>query len=222
MLDKPKDMETDRIEADEAVESDHASAASARPALLSRLAPTSLTARIALINILGLLVLAVGILYFNQFRQGLIDARVQSLTTQAQIIAGAIAGSASADTGSIVINPDSLDDFSENAQSDIEPVEGLDFPIDPEKSGPVLRRLLANTNNRARIIDPEGNLIVDSRFLLGGGDLIESETPSYSHNPTSFSAGGTPCSTGPSPMTIRCTRSMASMATGTRRKWQRR
>jgi two-component system sensor histidine kinase ChvG len=183
MLDKPKDMETDRIEADEAVESDHASAASVRPALLSRLAPTSLTARIALINILGLLVLAVGILYFNQFRQGLIDARVQSLTTQAQIIAGAIAGSASADTGSIVINPDSLDDFSENAQSDIEPVEGLDFPIDPEKSGPVLRRLLANTNNRARIIDPEGNLIVDSRFLLGGGDLIESETPSYEPQP---------------------------------------
>ncbi len=178
MLDKPKDTETDRGETDEALESEHASGTAARPPLASRLAPTSLTARIAVINILGLLVLAIGILYFNQFRQGLIDARVQSLTTQAQIIAGAIAGSASADTGNIVINPDSLDDFSENAQSEIDPVEGLDFPIDPEKAGPVLRRLLANTNNRARIIDPDGNLIVDSRFLLGGSDLIEAETPS--------------------------------------------
>ena len=37
--------------------------------------------------VLGLIILVAGILYFNQFRQGLIDARVQSLTTQAQIIA---------------------------------------------------------------------------------------------------------------------------------------
>jgi len=177
MLDKPKDIEADRGDTDEAPESELASASSSRPPLLSRLAPTSLTARIAIINILGLFLLAFGILYFNQFRQGLIDAKVQSLTTQAQIIAGAIAGSASADTGNIVINPDSLDDFSENSQSEIDPVEGLDFPIDPEKAGPVLRRLLANTKNRARIIDPEGNLIVDSRFLLGGSDLIESEGP---------------------------------------------
>ncbi len=178
MLDKPKDLDTERTELDEAPESDTAGvSADLRPPLLQRLAPTSLTARIALINILGLVVLALGILYFNQFRQGLIDARVQSLTTQAQIIAGAIAGSATADTGSIVISPDSLEDFAENSQSAVDPVEGLDFPIDPETAGPVLRRLLANTNNRARIIDPDGNLIVDSRFLLGGSDLIESEAP---------------------------------------------
>jgi two-component system, OmpR family, sensor histidine kinase ChvG len=183
MLDKPK--EPDRLESDDAVESEAGDALPRRRApYWSRIAPTSLTARIAVINILGLLVLASGILYFNQFRQGLIDARVQSLTTQAQIIAGAIAGSATADTGSMVINPDSLEDFSENAQDQLDPVEGLDFPIDPETAGPVLRRLLANTTNRARIIDPDGNLIVDSRFLLGGGDLIEAD-PVRSVQPTS-------------------------------------
>jgi two-component system sensor histidine kinase ChvG len=178
MLDKPKDLDPERTDLDEAQDNDPATLPVAvRQSALARLAPTSLTARIALINILGLLVLALGILYFNQFRQGLIDARVQSLTTQAQIIAGAVAGSATADTGTIVINPDSLDDFSENSQSEIDPVEGLDFPIDPETAGPVLRRLLANTNNRARIIDPGGNLIVDSRFLLGGSDIIEAVSP---------------------------------------------
>ncbi len=175
MLDKPKELEPERAEVDETAEPEAELAGQGwRKSVFSRLAPGSLMARIAIINILGLLVLALGILYFNQFRQGLIDARVQSLTTQAQIIAGAVAGSASADTGSIVINPDSLDDFSENAQNEFDPVDGLDFPIDPEKAGPVLRRLLANTTNRARIIDPDGNLIVDSRFLLGGGDVIES------------------------------------------------
>jgi two-component system, OmpR family, sensor histidine kinase ChvG len=188
MLDKPKEQEPERTDLDEALESEGGATASSRPSLWSRIAPTSLTARIALINILGLLVLAFGVLYFNQFRQGLIDARVQSLTTQAQIIAGAIAGSATADTSSIVINPDSLDDFSENAQDQLDPVEGLDFPIDPETAGPVLRRLLANTTNRARIIDPDGNLVVDSRFLIGGGDIIEADPVHRAPAPTGLTS----------------------------------
>jgi two-component system sensor histidine kinase ChvG len=41
----------------------------------------------------------------------------------------------------------------------------------------VLRRLLANSTIRGRIIDPEGNLVVDSRFLYGGGDIIQSDLP---------------------------------------------
>src|SRR4029079_16937310 len=65
-----------------------------------RLAPARLTSRIVLLNIAGLIVLVAGILYFNQFRQGLIDARVQSLLPQGHIIAAAVAGSATGDTGS--------------------------------------------------------------------------------------------------------------------------
>ncbi len=147
-----------------------------RRSLLHRLAPQRLASRIVLLNLLGLVILVTGLLYFNQFRQGLIDARVQSLTTQAQIIAAAVAGSATADTGSIVINPDSLDDTADPAVPDDDQLDGLDFPINPETTGPVLRRLLANSTIRARIIDPEGNLVVDSRFLYGG-DIIQSDLP---------------------------------------------
>jgi two-component system, OmpR family, sensor histidine kinase ChvG len=147
--------------------------ATARPKISfwSRFAPGSLIARIFLINLLGLIILALGILYFNQFRQSLIDARAQSLRTQAQIISAAIAGSATADTGSIVIDPNSLDEGNDPAVEGDQP-DGLDFPINPESAGPVLRRLLANTENRAQIIDPDGNLVVDSRFIYGG-DVIE-------------------------------------------------
>ena len=76
--------------------------------ILGKLAPARLTSRIILVNVGGLILLVSGILYFNQFRQGLIDARVQSLLTQGQIISAAIASEASADTGSIVIDPDRL------------------------------------------------------------------------------------------------------------------
>jgi two-component system, OmpR family, sensor histidine kinase ChvG len=169
MLDKPRESEATVSEVDESGDGDDIAAKNIRrKSVVARFTPRSLTARIALINILALLVLATGVLYFNQLRQGLIDARVESLTTQAQIIAGAIAGSATADTSSIVVNPDSLDDSGDSTAA-----EPLDFPVDPETAGPVLRRLLANTANRARIIDTEGNLLVDSRNLYGG-DIIES------------------------------------------------
>lgn len=168
--------ETERVEPEETPATDDSAQsqeAAQEPvqSWIGRLTPASLIARIFLINLLGLLILALGTLYFNQFRQSLIDARAQSLRTQAQIIAAALAGSATVDTGSIVVNPDSLDDAPETLE-DRELPEGLDFPINPETASPVLRRLLGNTSNRAQVIDPEGNLVVDSRYFFGS-DTIE-------------------------------------------------
>jgi two-component system sensor histidine kinase ChvG len=55
---------------------------------------SSLTRRIVTLNLGGLVVLVVGFLLLSQFRADIIDARTQSLTTQANIIAAAIAASA--------------------------------------------------------------------------------------------------------------------------------
>src|SRR5207237_1842780 len=68
----------------------------------------SLTRRIVFLNLVALAVLVVGILYLNQWRAGLIDARVQSLRVQGEIIAAAIAASATVDSDIISINPDRL------------------------------------------------------------------------------------------------------------------
>jgi two-component system, OmpR family, sensor histidine kinase ChvG len=173
MLDTPKPQDsTERLDTDD-VELQDSLGPSAKPkgGFWKRFSPGSLIARIFLINLLGLVILALGILYFNQFRESLINARAQSLRTQAQIIAAAIAGSATADTGNILIDPNSLQD-TPDATAENDQTDGLDFPVNPETAGPVLRRLLANTGNRAQIIDPDGNLVVDSRFIYGG-DIIE-------------------------------------------------
>jgi two-component system, OmpR family, sensor histidine kinase ChvG len=179
MLDKATAPDTfDRLDSDDGYEADLPQAgAPAKPGFFARFGPKSLTSRIVLLNLLGLVILVLGILYFNQFRQGLIDARVQSLTTQAQIIAAAVAGSATIDTGNIVINPDQLDDTTDSGTPDADALGNLDFPINPETTGPVLRRLLTNSSIRGRIIDRDGNLIVDSRFLYGGGDIVQSDLP---------------------------------------------
>lgn len=141
---------------------------------------SSLTRRIIAINLVGLIALVIGILYLNQFRAGLIDARVQSLLTQGEIIAGAIAASATVDTGTITIDPESL--LQLQAGESITPttsdeLDNLDFPINPERVGPVLRRLISPTKTRARIYDPDGILILDSRHLYSNAQILRFDLP---------------------------------------------
>src|SRR5881227_4317431 len=69
---------------------------------------SSLTRRIVILNVAGLFALVISILYLSQYRAGLIDARVQSLLVQGEIIASAIAASATVETDTITIDPDKL------------------------------------------------------------------------------------------------------------------
>ena len=69
---------------------------------------SSLTRRIVVLNLGGLVVLVVGFLLLDHFRADLIEARVQSLTIQADIIAAAISASATGNTDLITIDPDKL------------------------------------------------------------------------------------------------------------------
>ena len=69
---------------------------------------SSLTRRILVLNLAGLVALVGGIFYLNQFREGLIDARVQALLTQGEIMASAIAASATTGASPIQIDPERL------------------------------------------------------------------------------------------------------------------
>ena len=139
---------------------------------------SSLTRRIVSLNIAGLLALVASILYLSQFRAGLIDARAQSLLVQAEIIAGAIAASATVETNTITIDPDRLADLKPGETYGApDEFSGLDFPINPERVAPVLRRLISPTKTRARIYDRDGSLILDSRNLYGRGDVLRFELP---------------------------------------------
>ena len=138
---------------------------------------SSLTRRIVSLNIAGLLALVASILYLSQFRAGLIDARAQSLLVQAEIIAGAIAASATVETNAITIDPEKLAELKPGDVSPPPEESTLDFPINPERVAPVLRRLISPTKTRARIYDRDGVLVLDSRNLYGRGDVLRFELP---------------------------------------------
>ena len=149
-----------------------------RPWLLGRLARpirrvlghymfSSLTRRILILNFGAIAVLVVGILYINQFRDALIDAQVESLKTQGEIIAGAIAGSATVETDTILVDPEKLLELQAGESLPLRSnrLENLSFPINPEVVAPLLRRLISPTKTRARVYDGDANLIYDTRQL---------------------------------------------------------
>tara|TARA_R110000824_G_scaffold118960_14_gene272131 strand:+ start:256965 stop:258989 length:2025 start_codon:yes stop_codon:yes gene_type:complete len=156
---------------------------------------SSLTRRIVVFNVVALFVMTVGVLYLNQFREGLIDARRQSLLTQAEIIAGAIAQNATSAPEAQLIDPLSR---RTGAPLDIRPRgslfnsdrgglagdmeltdedDGQSTPIIPENAAPILRRLVLPTQTRARLYDKDGWLLLDSRQLTSSSRIIAFELP---------------------------------------------
>ncbi len=143
---------------------------------------SSLTRRIVVLNLGGLVVLVIGFLLMDQFRADLIEARVQSLTIQADIIAAAISASATGDTDSITLDPDKLLQLAPGesvapGQSDEDATE---FSINPALVGPFLHRLVTPTRTRARIYDSDGRLLLDSRSYSARGAVVRSDLPDAS------------------------------------------
>ncbi len=128
---------------------------------------SSLTRRIVFLNMSGLIVLVIGFLLLNQFRADIIEARVQSLRTQAGIIAAAVAAASRVDVDAITINPEDL--LSTATATPTRPFasedSAIEFSINPERVGPMLHRLVTPTRTWARIYDRDGLLLLDSRSL---------------------------------------------------------
>jgi len=148
-------------------------------------ASSSLVRRIVVLNLAGLVAMLAGILYLNQFRAGLIEARVQSLKIQGEIMAGAIASSATVEVDSITIDPDRLLQLQAGESIGVSE-EILEFSINPERVAPLMRRLVTPTRVRARVYDREGTLLLDSRALYSRGDILRFDLPPPSREDTTF------------------------------------
>jgi len=146
---------------------------------LARRISSSLTRRILALNLAGLVTMLVGFLWLNQTREGLIDARVQSLLIQGEIIAGAVAASATVEGDTITLDIDKLLQMQagETAPAPEDGSSSLEFSLNPERVAPVLRRLVTPTRTRARVFDRDANLLVDTRGFYSRGSIFSRELP---------------------------------------------
>ncbi|HEX6442846.1 MAG TPA: stimulus-sensing domain-containing protein [Stellaceae bacterium] len=117
-----------------------------------------MTRRIIAVNVLPLLLLAIGFLYLGKFESSLIGQQIESLRTQGEIFAAALGEGAvldSADEGEILL---------------------------PDLARQMMRRLVEPTRTRARLFDLDGKLIADSRLLRGPGIPVQvAELPPAEH-----------------------------------------
>jgi two-component system sensor histidine kinase ChvG len=150
---------------------------------------SSLTRRIVIVMVAGLVLLVVGILQLSQFRAGLIDARVQSLEVQGEIIANAIASAATADSDYTFFDlerPLELQPGETFSPQD-DGMAGYQFSINPERVGRVLHQLISPTKTRARIYDRNGILILDSRDIFQRGEILQLDLgPPAAKKPNAF------------------------------------
>ncbi len=106
-----------------------------------------ITRRILAVNILALAVLVIGLLYVGRYRQGLIASEVAALGAQAELFAAAL--------GEAAVGA------------------GQDLKGDPAR--PIVRRLAATAQVRARLIGAGGGLLADSRRMRGPGGAVDVE-----------------------------------------------
>ncbi len=133
---------------------------------------STIALRIIVVNFVALVLLVGGILYLNQSREGLLDAKINNLETQGKIIAQAIAQSSGSDSEQLSAQRSvGLDAATDSDLSD------MTFRIDPEQIAPLLRSMVEPTGARARIYDREGNLLIDSEGFYSRGQLIRFNLP---------------------------------------------
>ncbi len=111
---------------------------------------SALSRRIILFNGFALVVLIAGVLTVQSNRAGLVDERLSGIQSQAQIVASTIAEYTA----------------DENTHS-----------VDDAQAKPLMRQLLAPTRLRGRLYDTNGNLLVDSRYLLARNVVQIQELP---------------------------------------------
>ena len=141
---------------------------------------SSLARRIVVLNLGGLVALLAGFLYLNQFRESMVDARIESMAIQGAIIAAAVAQSATGGIEDFAGDPEKLlKQPSDGAAGADERETGLEFSLSPEV-GPLLQRLVSPTGTRARIYDRDGYLLLDTGAMMARlpRAVSEFETPS--------------------------------------------
>ena len=108
--------------------------------------------RILLVNALPLVLLLAGLLYLDQYQNGLLQAEVSTLREQARIFAGAL--------GETAVKEDEADRPR----------------LVPELARPLLRRLTEPTPNaQAKLYAPDGTVVADSRVREGAGGSVVTE-----------------------------------------------
>ena len=123
-----------------------------------------LTRRILAVNLVAPALLAVGMLYLDQYEEALVAGELQALRTQAELIAAAVG------EGAVEVQV--------NGPGTAPLVPAATHSIRPDTARQMVRRLADLGGIRVRLFDHNGLMVADSRLLVGqGGQVQVSDLP---------------------------------------------
>ncbi|HRD78749.1 MAG TPA: stimulus-sensing domain-containing protein [Hyphomicrobiaceae bacterium] len=132
---------------------------------LHRFFTATLARRIFAANFLALIALLLSVLYVTQKNSWLIQAKSDSLLSQGEIIAAALAAGSMLDRDGISF-PDRLPEIDgRGGPYRDDGFAKLELSLRPDRVQPVLRRLIGPTNTRARVYTEDGTLIADTASM---------------------------------------------------------
>ncbi len=130
---------------------------------LWRFCTGSLSRRIFTANLAGLIILLSGFGVLTYQHTWLIDAKAESLRTQARMIAVAVASNAKIETETMVIDPDRIPEGDKSFPNwRDETLENMALEIAPERIAPILRKLIQSGDVRVRIYNRESVKLIDT------------------------------------------------------------
>jgi len=140
---------------------------------------TTITGRILTLNVIGLVVLVVGLLYLNDFRDALIKARIKSLEIEADIIARSIAQNSTDSDDPAMARADPLLAMQMQATGSVsEEFPSQPFAINPDHAARLLRSLIEPTKTHGFIFNADGSPLVDSNKIYTRGQIQRFQQPS--------------------------------------------
>lgn len=151
---------------------------------------SSLLRRIVIVNLAVIIILVSEIMFFSQFRENLVEAKLESLSIQGRIIAGTIVASSIFNnyydkSKSQLLSKRFLN--KKNIESYL--YQNSFLQMDYHRVTEVLREIISSEKTFVRVHDINGNLLLDTRLLYFPGQKIFSQTTNSSNFEGANSSG---------------------------------
>ena len=127
----------------------------------------SLAGKIIAVNLIGLLLLVLSILFFSPIQASLVQSKLESLLAEADILATSIASTATRERDRLAISTELMDPARHSELQQAVPERPVQFPIRPERIGGVLGPNFGSSGLRLRLFRTDGTFMYDSRELPG-------------------------------------------------------
>lgn len=123
----------------------------------------SVVGKIVTLNLIGLLLLTLAILFFSPFQASFVRSKLESMVSEAEIVAGYIASTATRETDRVVIDSELLEPGKSSELRQAIATHTLQFPIRPERLSLIAHQVVDGSGMRMRLFRTDGTFMYDSQ-----------------------------------------------------------